>query len=74
MDCNAVKPDLRVRTGELESTTGMIIPSDFVTPRKAGITGTVIRVVPGHGGDVWFVKHDNTHEVAAYCFTELEPA
>jgi hypothetical protein len=41
--------------------------------RAPGITGVVASYVPGHGGDVWFVRHDNTLDVGAYIFTELEP-
>lgn len=28
--------------------------------------------VAGHGGDVWFVKHDGTDEVGAYALSELD--
>jgi hypothetical protein len=28
--------------------------------------------VPGHGGDVWFVLHEDG-TVGAYSFTEMEP-
>lgn len=74
MDCNAVKPSLRVRTTKLGKTTGMLIKEKHLEVRKAGVTGTVLSYVPGHGGDVWFVKHDGCEDVGAYCFDELEPA
>ena len=73
MNCNDVKPGLRVRTLELHNTTGMLIAAKCLNCRRGGVTGTVNHYVPGHGGDVWFVVHDGTNEVGAYFFTELEP-
>lgn len=76
MDCNSVKPGLRVRTGRLEKTDGMCIAPQYLASRAEGKTGEVLSYVPGHGGDVWFVRHDEHNEesdVGAYVFTELEP-
>ena len=72
MLCNDVKPWLRVRTVKLGETTGMLIAEKHLNCRRAGVTGTVQHYVPGHGGDVWFVAHDDG-TVGAYRFTELEP-
>ncbi len=72
MNCNAVKPNLNVRTIKLGETTGMTIAEKHLVVRKTGVTGTVLNYVPGHGGDVWFVKHDGCEEIGAYCFDELE--
>jgi hypothetical protein len=73
MDCNAVKAGLRVKTIRLEGIEGMLINPRHLTVRREGVTGTVKEWAPGHGGDVWFVQHDNSEEIGAYCFTELEP-
>jgi len=73
MNCNDIKPELRVKTTKLESTNGMCIAQKHLNVRQEGVTGTVKSYVPGHGGDVWFVQHDNPTEVGAYCYTELEP-
>jgi hypothetical protein len=72
MDCDKLKNGLRVRILELESTAGMFINPCHLDCRRAGITGTVGSMVGGHGGDVWFVQHDDSEEVGAYCYTELE--
>jgi hypothetical protein len=74
MDCNNVKPNLRVKTNaKLGKTDGMTIKEKHLDVRKPEVTGTVLNYVPGHGGDVWFVKHDDSEDVGAYCFDEFEP-
>jgi len=72
MDCNEIKPDLRVKTTKLNDTEGMLINQKHLAVRRESVTGTVKSYVPGHGGDVWFVQHDNSEEIGAYCYTELE--
>jgi hypothetical protein len=72
MNCNEIKDGLRVRTTKLGDTKGFLIKSRHLDCRKAGITGTVSGYVPGHGGDVWWVKHEDSEDIGAYCFTELE--
>ena len=75
MNLGDVKPGLRVRTAEaLGSTTGMLIVKDALDDRKEGVTGTVMGFVAGHGGDVWWIRHDNNGKVAPYSFTELDPS
>ena len=73
MELDAVKPGLRVKTKKLRGTKGFLIHPKHLTVRRKGVTGTVKMWVPGHGGDVWFVQHDNSDDVGAYSFTELEP-
>lgn len=73
MDCNAVQSGLRVKTTKLEGTEGMLIVPKHLVVRREGVIGTVKNWVPGHGGEVWFVQHDDSDEVGAYLFTELEP-
>jgi hypothetical protein len=72
MDERKVKTGLRVRTVNLGTTKGMLIADRHILARCNGITGTVLQYVPGHGGDMWFVEHDGTGEIGAYCFDELE--
>jgi hypothetical protein len=74
MSCDDVKPNMKVRTTKLYETTAMLIKKKHLEVRKAGITGTVLSYVPGHGGDVFFVQHDGSEYIGAYCFNELEPA
>lgn len=74
MDCNAVKPHLRIRTVKLGDTKGMFIKPRHLDCRREGVIGTVLSYVPGHGGDVWFVQHDGSDEIGAYVFDEMELA
>lgn len=39
--------------------------------RRPSAKGTIRGWVPGHGGDVWWVEHEDG-TVGAYCFDELE--
>lgn len=73
MDCNAVREGMRVRTTKLGDTLGMMIHAKHILVRRAGVIGVVRSYVPGHGGDVWFVQHENSDEVGAYVFDEIEP-
>ena len=69
-----IETGMKVKTAaELEDTREMLINPRHLECRKAGITGTVKGYVPGHGGDVWWVAHDDSDDVGAYCYTELEP-
>lgn len=72
-DVNEVKIGMKVVTTKLGETTGMLIKPRHLDCRSSGITGTVQSYVPGHGGDVWFVQHDGSEDIGAYCYTEFEP-
>lgn len=72
MQLEMIEAGKRVRVSHLEDTTGFIIADRHIDCRKAGMTGTIRSYVPGHGGDVWFVDHDASDDIGAYCFTELE--
>lgn len=71
MDCDKVEPGLRVVTGNLETTKGMLIVPAALKRRRSGAHGVVGPYVAGHGGDVWWVQHDDG-TTAPYMFTELE--
>ncbi len=67
-----LKTGARVIThAELGSTKGMMVAARHLTARQPKTPGTLTGYVPGHGGDVWWVKHDDA-SVAAYCFDEME--
>lgn len=55
-----------------DGTKGMLIAPKHLAIRTIGQTGTIYGIVPGHGGNIWWVEQRNG--IAAYCFTELEPA
>ena len=74
MDCNDINKGMKVKTTKLGKTIGLCIMEKHLSVREAGITGTVLNPVPGHGGDVWFVQHDNSEVVGAYIINEFEPA
>ena len=62
----------QVKVGKLGDTEGMLIKERHLACRREGATGRVAGWVPGHGGDVWWVKHDGSDEIGAYCWSELE--
>jgi hypothetical protein len=63
----------RVRTHEvLESTNGMMVNPLHLSARKPNAEGVVEGCVPGHGGDVYWVRHEGDDVAATYCFTEFE--
>jgi hypothetical protein len=68
---NDVKSGLRVRITHLGNTQGMVIHGRYLRTRRLGATGRTIGWIPGHGGDVWGVEHDDG-TVAAYCINEFE--
>ncbi len=62
----------RVKTHEeLGPTTGFLVKEDHITARKAATVGIVVGYVPGHGGDVFWVRHD-LGDAGAYMFDEFE--
>lgn len=73
MECTDIKVGLKVRTGFLGETTGLTVNSKHLHCRKFDITGSILSYVPGHGGEVRYVQHDNEDDIGAYCNTEFEP-
>lgn len=61
----------RILVTRLGSTTGMTIAQRHLDVRRVGASGTVTGWVPGHGGDVWWVLHDESEEVGAYVVDEM---
>lgn len=74
MKLNNVKPGLEILTnGTLGTTAGMTIAYHHLSARRPNAKGRVLCQSLGHGGDVWFVRHD-LGAAAAYTFTEFQPA
>lgn len=68
-----LKNGTRVRTHDvLGSERGMMIDAIHVRARRPAINGTIVGVVSGHGGDVYWVEHVGHAAPAAYWFTEFE--
>lgn len=56
MELDEIKIGLRVEVKKLEDTKGMMIKKEHLDVRTVGVKGTVIGYVPGHGGDIWWIK------------------
>lgn len=54
----------------LGSTTGFLIHPKHLSARRSNTEGILHSYVPGHGGDVWFIQHDDD-SVGAYSITEF---
>lgn len=68
-----LSPGTEIRTHtQLESTRGMLIAEKHLLARRPGAVGVIGGYVPGHGGDVYWVRHGTEEIVAVYCFTEFE--
>ena len=68
---SAVGTKVKTELNKKRGTKGMLIRQDYLDNRKDKITGTVRGYVAGHGGDVWWVEHDEDKKVAAYCTDEM---
>lgn len=72
MELDDVKIGLKVEITKLEDNTrGMFVAKKHLDVRRVGAKGTVVGYVPGHGGDVWWVRHDD-ETVGVYIFDEFE--
>lgn len=61
-----------VRTNtQLEIPQSMIAMPSLIANRRPDSQGMITGVVPGHGGDVYWVKHEDD-KVAPYSFSEFE--
>ena len=56
----------------LNGFVGMLIADKHLKCRENNIKVEVLDWVPGHGGDVWFCKHENG-DIGAYTISELKP-
>ena len=66
-----LKQGMKVKTClMLGSTKGMFVHQKHIYARRANTMGTLLQWVPGHGGDVWAVEHEDK-SIATYCVTEF---
>lgn len=54
-----------------EATNTFFVVPKHILARKPGATGIYHGWVPGGGGDLWWVQHED-NSIGAYCYTELE--
>lgn len=74
MDIELIKPGLKIKTNAKLGKTGVLnIKLIHLKARRPNTEGTVKNFVPGCGGDVWFVLHEDG-SVAAYRTDEFECA
>ncbi len=69
-----VEPGLSVKVTELKEayTKAFFVRKQYLQARRLGAVGVVHSYVSGHGGDVWWVRHEDG-SVAVYMFDEFEP-
>lgn len=67
-----LKPEAEVQIGALGETTGMLVHERHLNARRPNSSGTILQWVPGHGGDVWAVKH-RSGKVGVYSINEMTP-
>lgn len=68
-----LNPGTRIVThAVIGPTTGMLIKEHHLTCRKPNQKATIGGWVPGHGGDVYWAKHDQSEEIGAYGWWEFE--
>ncbi len=66
-----IKIGMTVRTTKLDSTDGLFVKQEILDRRQEGKVGTIVGLVSGHGGDAWFILHQD-NSMAAYWFTEFK--
>ncbi len=72
MDISRIRKGLTVKTADtLGTTKGFIMDPSYKAARRSGAVGQVVNYVPGHGGDVWYVQHNDDGEIAAYAYNEF---
>ncbi len=62
----------KVRVGFLGSTAGIFVKMKYLEARREGAEGQALFPISGHGGEVWWVRHDD-ETIAAYLENELRP-
>lgn len=68
-----LEPGTVIRTHEvLGPTTGMLIQQRHLDARRPNAVGTIKGWVSGHGGDVYWVTHQDETVSAAYGWPEFE--
>jgi len=53
-------------------TGGMLVKDQYLKARRPDAHGTIRNWVAGHGGDVYWVEHDDDKTIAVYGWMEFE--
>jgi len=67
-----VEIGMEVRIVEIKPAFGYAASAKHLKARRMGDTGIVIEMIPGHGGEVFAVRH-NDDSIAVYRHDEFEP-
>ena len=68
-----LSPGTKIKTHDyLGGTGGLLIKDKHLEARKTKAPGVIRGFVAGHGGDVYWVQHDEEEVAAAYGFREFE--
>lgn len=55
----------------LGSTAGILVKDEYLANRRPSAKGTILGFVPGHGGDIYWVQHED-ESIAAYGWMEFD--
>lgn len=61
---------VKARIAPPKECRGFFVKEKYIQARKAGAKGTYHGFVPGAGGDIWWIKHEDG-SVGAYVYDEL---
>jgi hypothetical protein len=69
-----LNPGTKVKVHDaLKAPIGMLIKPEVLKRRTPGVSGLICGYVPGHGGDVYWVRHDGDEDTgSAYGWWEFE--
>ena len=73
MDLEKIHTSMRVKTSDiLGDSPGLMVRTEHISARKPNKEGRISGIVSGHGGNAWWVTHDDG-TVGAYLLDEIEP-
>jgi len=67
---NGTKVRISEQITPIDDCGGFLVHQRHLIARKPGAVGEYIGWVPGAGGDLWWIKHDDD-SIGAYSFTEV---
>jgi len=67
-----VEIGMEVRIVDIKPAFGYTVSAKHLKARRMGNTGIVREMIPGHGGEVFAVQH-NDRSIAVYRHDEFEP-
>ncbi|MFA5413239.1 MAG: hypothetical protein WC348_01725 [Patescibacteria group bacterium] len=62
---------MRVKVTRLGSTEGMAVKPKYLQARRLGARGKIMNYIAGHGGDCWWIRHDDG-TIGGYGYMEFQ--